>query len=252
MWTWHEPGVVHVAGFIFSILFVEWETVPPCTVFGGVLFYLLPPPGERTDLRGVYVTRIARFHGLIDIEPADMEAVYPIRLDSRTMHGMHIVQRFPHLGLRFALEKGVIWQPGPNDLHYRDDDPMPQPQPQHPHDQPLQPPPHGEGEPHQDVPHQHPERIYRAVRLPARVEAMLQGIADSTQQLIQQQAHMQQVEHSQRLAHTSEQLTRRLDRLEDLILWHVHVELRHAQGEGIQLPAVPQPRDYPPPPPPPS
>ncbi|KAD5803259.1 hypothetical protein E3N88_14619 [Mikania micrantha] len=57
---------------------------------------------------GVYVTRIARFHGLIDIEPAYMEVVYPVRLDSRTMHGMHIVQRFPHLGLRFALEKGVI------------------------------------------------------------------------------------------------------------------------------------------------
>ncbi|KAD5508772.1 hypothetical protein E3N88_16475 [Mikania micrantha] len=140
---------------------------------------------------------------------------------------------------------------------------QPQPQPQHPHDQPQQPPPHGEGEPHQDVPHQHPERIYRAVRLPTRVEAMLQGIADSTQQLIQQQVQMQQqqleltqqlvqiqqqVEHSQRLAHTSEPLTRRLDRLEDLISWHVHVELRHAQGEGIQLPAVPQPRDYPPPP----
>ncbi|KAL8209737.1 hypothetical protein R6Q57_006469 [Mikania cordata] len=31
----------------FFILFVEWETVPPCTVFGGVLFYLLPPSGER-------------------------------------------------------------------------------------------------------------------------------------------------------------------------------------------------------------
>ncbi|KAD2393797.1 hypothetical protein E3N88_40774 [Mikania micrantha] len=117
------------------------------------------------------------------------------------------------------------------------------------------------GEPHQDVPNQHPERTYRAVRLPARVEALLQGIADSTQQLIQQQQlqiqqqqaqiQQQQVEHSQRLAHTNEQLTRRVDRLEDLISWHVHVELRHAQCEGIQLPAFPQPRDYPPPPPPP-
>ncbi|KAD7117177.1 hypothetical protein E3N88_04445 [Mikania micrantha] len=134
---------------------------------------------------------------------------------------------------------------------------QPQQQPQHGEGEPPPPPPppQGEGEPHQDVPHQHPERIYRAVRLPARVEAMLQGIADSTQQLVQQQAHMQQqqleltqqllqiqqqvqiqqqqVEQSQRLAHTSEQLTRRLDRLEDLISWHVHVELRHAQGEGI-------------------
>ncbi|KAL8202149.1 hypothetical protein R6Q57_011296 [Mikania cordata] len=43
--TWHEPGVVHVAGFILFILFVAWETVQPSTVFGGVLFYLLPPPG---------------------------------------------------------------------------------------------------------------------------------------------------------------------------------------------------------------
>ncbi|KAD7478642.1 hypothetical protein E3N88_01778 [Mikania micrantha] len=183
---------------------------------------------------GVYVTRIARFNGLIDLKPAGMEAFHPVRLDRRT---------------------------------------QPQQQPQQPPPPPPPPPPHGEGEPHQDVPHQHPECIYRAVRLPARVEAMLQGIADSTQQLIQQQAHMQQqqleltqqllqiqqqaqiqqqqVEHSHWLAHSSEQLTRRVDRLEDLISWHVHVELRHAQGEGIQLPAVPQPRDYPPPPPPP-
>ncbi|KAD0579089.1 hypothetical protein E3N88_44031 [Mikania micrantha] len=122
----------------------------------------------------------------------------------------------------------------------------PQPQPQQP---PPPPPPHGEGEPHADVPHQHPERIYRAVRLPARVEAMLQGIADSTQQLIQQHQHMQQqlLQIQQQQSHH----TRRLDRLEDLISWHVHVELRHAEGEGIQLPAVPGPRDYPPPPPPP-
>ncbi|KAD4178442.1 hypothetical protein E3N88_27033 [Mikania micrantha] len=111
-------------------------------------------------------------------------------LISRTMHVMHIVQKFPHLRLRFALDKGVIWQPGLNDLHYRDDEPMPQ------------------GEPHQDVPHQHLERIYRAVRLPARVEATLQGIADATQQLIQQQAQIQQQLHlSQQLAHTTEQLT---------------------------------------------
>ncbi|KAL8209755.1 hypothetical protein R6Q57_006487 [Mikania cordata] len=111
----HEWCTSH--DLFFFILFVEWENVPPCTVFGGVLLYLLPPPGERPDLRGVYVTRIARFHGLIDIEPAYMEVVYHIRLDSRTMHGMHIVQRFPHLWLRFALEKRVIW-------------PQPQPQPQ--------------------------------------------------------------------------------------------------------------------------
>ncbi|KAD2804253.1 hypothetical protein E3N88_37630 [Mikania micrantha] len=228
---------------------------------------------------GVYVTRIARFNGLIDMEPAGMEAFHPVRLDRRTVLGMHIAQTFPRVGLRFSLQRGVIWQPGPNDLHYRDEDhmpvfPKPQPQPQ-PQQQPQQPPPpprpppHGEGEPHQDVPHQHPERIYRAVRLPARVEAMIQGIADSTQQLIQQHEHMQQqLELMQHLLqiqqqqtqilqqqaeqrHTSEQMTRRLDRLEDLISWHVHVELRHAEGEGIQLPAVPRPRDYPPPPPPP-
>ncbi|KAD2805129.1 hypothetical protein E3N88_38506 [Mikania micrantha] len=112
--TWHEPGVVHVAGFILFILFVEWETVKPCTVFGGVFFYLLPPSGERPDLKGVYVTRIARFRGLIDIEPADLEAVHPVRLDSRTMHGMHIVQKLPHLGLRFALEKGSSKIPRPS------------------------------------------------------------------------------------------------------------------------------------------
>ncbi|KAD7117782.1 hypothetical protein E3N88_05050 [Mikania micrantha] len=187
----------------------------------------------------------------------------------------------------FAPEGGHL-AAGPNDLHYRDEDPMPvfqqaQPQPQQQPQQPPPPPPqppHGEGEPHPDVPQQHPERVYRAVRLPARVEAMIQGIADSTQQLIQQHEHMQQqqleltqqmlqiqqqqaqilqqqaliqqqqVEHSQRVAQSSEQLTRRVDRLEDLISWHVHVELRHAEGEGIQLPAVPMPRDYPPPPPP--
>ncbi|KAD5317804.1 hypothetical protein E3N88_17750 [Mikania micrantha] len=219
--------------------------------------------GEGADLRGVYVTRIARFNGLINMEPVGMEAFHPVRLDRRTVLGMRIAQTFPRVGLRFSLERGVIWQPGPNDLHYRDEDPMPVfPQPQ-PQPQPQQPPPHGEGEPHQDVPHQHPERIYRAVRLPARVEAMIQGIADSTQQLIQQHEHMQQqqLELTQQLLQIQQQQTqilqqqsdqtRRLDRLEDLISWHVHVELRHAEGEGIQLPAVPRPRDYPPPPPPP-
>ncbi|KAD4584300.1 hypothetical protein E3N88_21901 [Mikania micrantha] len=33
-------------------------------------YHVLPPPGEGADLRGVYVTRIARFNGLIDMEPA--------------------------------------------------------------------------------------------------------------------------------------------------------------------------------------
>ncbi|KAD6119850.1 hypothetical protein E3N88_11121 [Mikania micrantha] len=96
---------------------------------------------------------------------------------------------------------------------------------------PNKPPPHDEGEPHQDASHQHPKRVYRAVRLPVRVEAMLQTIADTTQQLIQQQAQIQQ----------QLQLTRRMDRLEDLISWQVHIELRHAHAEGVQLPAVPQP-----------
>ncbi|KAD0507644.1 hypothetical protein E3N88_44149 [Mikania micrantha] len=78
-------------------------------MFGGVPIYLLPPLGERPDFPGggVYVTRIAQFPGLIDIEPTDLDTVHPVRLDSRTMHGMHIVQRFPYLGLRFALEKGL-------------------------------------------------------------------------------------------------------------------------------------------------
>ncbi|KAD2080478.1 hypothetical protein E3N88_41875 [Mikania micrantha] len=64
--------------------------------------------GSRgADLRGVCVTRIARFNGLIDLEPAGMEAFHPVRLDRRTVQGMHIVQKFPQLGLRFSLEKGV-------------------------------------------------------------------------------------------------------------------------------------------------
>ncbi|KAD4179277.1 hypothetical protein E3N88_27868 [Mikania micrantha] len=44
---------------------------------------------------GVYVTRIARFNGLIDMEPAGMEAFHPVRLDRRTMLGMRIAQTFP-------------------------------------------------------------------------------------------------------------------------------------------------------------
>ncbi|KAL8232719.1 hypothetical protein R6Q57_002497 [Mikania cordata] len=79
---------------------------------------------------GVYVTRLARVNGLIDIESAGMQAFAPVRLDKRTVHGMRIVQKFPGVGLRFSLQKGIIWQPGPNDLHYRDEDPIPQPQAQ--------------------------------------------------------------------------------------------------------------------------
>ncbi|KAD3337403.1 hypothetical protein E3N88_32923 [Mikania micrantha] len=56
---------------------------------------------------GVYVTRIARFNRLIDLEPAGMEAFHPVHLDRRTVQGMRIVQKFPQLGLRFSLEKGV-------------------------------------------------------------------------------------------------------------------------------------------------
>ncbi|KAD4384915.1 hypothetical protein E3N88_25083 [Mikania micrantha] len=41
--------------------------------------------GEGEDLRGVYVTRIARFNGLIDLELAGMEVVHPVRLDRRTI-----------------------------------------------------------------------------------------------------------------------------------------------------------------------
>ncbi|KAD3068671.1 hypothetical protein E3N88_36551 [Mikania micrantha] len=44
---------------------------------------------------GVYVTRIARFNGLIDMEPAGMEAFHPVRLDRRTVLGMRIAQTFP-------------------------------------------------------------------------------------------------------------------------------------------------------------
>ncbi|KAD6796170.1 hypothetical protein E3N88_07066 [Mikania micrantha] len=84
----------------------------PCTVSGGVFWYILPSTGEREDLRSVYVTRIARFNGLIDIEPADMKVVHHVRLDRKTVHGMRIVQKFPHLGLRFSLEKGMV-PPGP-------------------------------------------------------------------------------------------------------------------------------------------
>ncbi|KAL8244508.1 hypothetical protein R6Q59_010766 [Mikania micrantha] len=147
------------------------------------------------DLFFLYCILSGRPCNLAHLEPAGMEAFHPVRLDRRTVLGMRIAQTFPRLRLRFSLVRGVIWQPGPNDLHYIDEDPMhmfPQPQPQQPSPPPPPPPPPGEGEPYQDVPHQHPERIYRAVRLPARVEAMLQGIADSTQQLVQQQAHMQQ------------------------------------------------------------
>ncbi|KAL8226528.1 hypothetical protein R6Q57_016360 [Mikania cordata] len=58
---------------------------------------------------GVYVTRIALFNELIDIESTDMQVVHPIHLYRRAVHGLCIVQKFPHLGLRFALEKGFIW-----------------------------------------------------------------------------------------------------------------------------------------------
>ncbi|KAD7480038.1 hypothetical protein E3N88_03174 [Mikania micrantha] len=47
---------------------------------------------------GVYVTRIARFNGLIDMEPAGMEAFHPVRLDRRTVLGMRIAQTFPRFG----------------------------------------------------------------------------------------------------------------------------------------------------------
>ncbi|KAL8209363.1 hypothetical protein R6Q57_006095 [Mikania cordata] len=60
----------------------------------------------------------------------------------------------PRVGLRFSLQKGDIWLPGPNDLHYRDEDPMPQPQQQpeqHAEQQHQQPPP--EQPPAQDLPH---------------------------------------------------------------------------------------------------
>ncbi|KAL8188743.1 hypothetical protein R6Q57_029763 [Mikania cordata] len=63
---------------------------------------------RRADLQGVYVTRIARFNELIDLEPAGMEAYHPVRLDRRTVQGMRIVQKFPQLGLQFSLEKAII------------------------------------------------------------------------------------------------------------------------------------------------
>ncbi|KAL8211551.1 hypothetical protein R6Q57_005988 [Mikania cordata] len=91
---------------------------------------------RRLIYGGVYVTRIVRFYGLIDLEPVGMEAFHPVRLYRRTVQGMRIVQKFPGLRLRFSLQKGVIWQPGQNDLQYRDEDPMLQQQPQ-----PQQPPP---------------------------------------------------------------------------------------------------------------
>ncbi|KAL8229453.1 hypothetical protein R6Q57_014353 [Mikania cordata] len=86
-------------------------------------------PEERGLIfSGVYVTRLARANELIDMESAGMQAFAPVRLDKRTVQGMRVMQKFRRVGLRFSLQKGVIWLRGPNDLHYRDEDPMPQPQ----------------------------------------------------------------------------------------------------------------------------
>ncbi|KAL8215778.1 hypothetical protein R6Q57_022615 [Mikania cordata] len=88
---------------------------------------------------------------------------------------------------------------------------------------------------------------------PIDMEAVHPVRLDRRTQLIQQQAQIQQhqLQLSHQLAHTPEQLTRRVDRLEDLISWQVHIDLRDAATQGIQLPVVPLSQQYPPPPPPP-
>ncbi|KAL8197712.1 hypothetical protein R6Q57_024246 [Mikania cordata] len=183
-WTWHEPGVVHVSGFIFLYCILSGRpcNLARCLAEYFSTYYHRQERGLIYD--GVYVTRLARVNALIDIEPAGMQAFAPVRLDKRTMQGMRVVQKFPGVGLRFSLQN------------------MPQHQQQHQQPPPQQPPP-------QDLPHPHPERVYRAVRLPARVEVMLQQIIEGQAQMIEGQAQIQQrqLEHSQRLA-----------RLEDLIL----------------------------------
>ncbi|KAD4179085.1 hypothetical protein E3N88_27676 [Mikania micrantha] len=77
--------------------------------YGWKLQHVLPPPGEGADLRGVYVTRIARFNGLMDMEPAGMEAFHPVRLDRRTVLGMRIAQTFPWIS-RHQSTRGDISQ----------------------------------------------------------------------------------------------------------------------------------------------
>ncbi|KAL8227649.1 hypothetical protein R6Q57_015233 [Mikania cordata] len=199
--TWHEPGgTSHDLFFLYCILSGKPCNLARCLAEYFSTYYHRQERGLIYG--GVYVTRLARANGLIYMEPAGMQAFAPVRLDKRTVQGMRVVQKFQGAGLRFSLQKGVIWQRGPNDLHYRDEDPMPQPQQQpqiQPEQQHQQPPPQQPLP--QDVSHQHPERVYRAVRLPARVEAMLQHIIEG-----QSQIQQQQLEHSQRLA-----------RLEDLI-----------------------------------
>ncbi|KAD5803320.1 hypothetical protein E3N88_14680 [Mikania micrantha] len=78
-------------------LYTEEEThMPIYTTERGLIF------------GGVYVTRIARFNGLIDLEPAGMKAFHPVHLDRRTVLGMRIAQTFPRLRLRFSLVRGVV------------------------------------------------------------------------------------------------------------------------------------------------
>ncbi|KAL8230498.1 hypothetical protein R6Q57_000276 [Mikania cordata] len=128
--TWHDPGVVHVSGFIFLYCILSGR---PCNLARCLAEYFSTyyHRQERGLIYGgVYVTRLARANELIDMEAAGMQAFAPVRLDKRTVQGMRVVQKFPGVGLRFSLQKGVIWQPGPNNLHYRDEDPMPQPQQQ--------------------------------------------------------------------------------------------------------------------------
>ncbi|KAL8201432.1 hypothetical protein R6Q57_012771 [Mikania cordata] len=110
--TWHEPGVVQFSRFILFVLFIEWETVQPCTVSDGVLQHVLPPTGEGVDIRGVYVTRITRVNELIDMEPAGIEAFAPVRLDKRTVQCMRICRSSQGWGFDLPCIRGSFGSRG--------------------------------------------------------------------------------------------------------------------------------------------
>ncbi|KAK1435129.1 hypothetical protein QVD17_00889 [Tagetes erecta] len=176
---------------------------------------------------GSFIGRIAqsvsRLTDWVDLRyPAPAPCKY---LDMRSLTGMKVATNFANVGYRFINKNGQIWAWQPlvhQPLLGAEEVQMPQMAERE-----------GEGDdvevPDEQVGHQHPQRAYRAVRLPRSTNQLLSSILQN--------------QEDEKCTRTSQ--GRQLDRLCDNIEWMMTGMTEMYKYMNLEVPPRPPPRVYP-------
>ena len=159
---------------------------------------------------GTYITIIARSLGYNPEQDALLsDPIEPSRLDRKTLQGMRMVRKFPGVGLRFRTRTHQIFVSVPLP------DVISPPQPIQPAEPKPDAPPHPQGPPPPPEPPQYPQHIIRDGG----------GMSPADRALLQS-------------------LSRRADRMEDLMMWMVQEMSASRRAAGFEPHPLPPPRQY--------